>query len=46
MSNKWEDFNAWLDKNVILKQLFNYSKASHIKGTLIITSKDLEKAID
>jgi len=46
MSNKWEDFNAWLDKNVILEQLFNCSKASHIKRALIITSKDLEKVID
>ena len=46
MSNKWEDFDVQLDKNVILKQLFNYSKTSHIKGVLIITSKDLEKAID
>ena len=46
MSNKWEDFNAWLDENITLKQPFNYSKASHIKGTLIITSEDLEKATD
>ena len=46
MSNKWEDFDAWLDKNIILEQLFNYSKANYIKGVLIITSKDLEKAID
>jgi len=46
MSNKWEDFNAWLDENVILKQLFNCSKTSHIKGALIITSKDLEEVTD
>jgi len=46
MSNKWEDFNAWLDENVILEQLFNCSKVSYIKGALIITSKDLEKATD
>ena len=46
MSNEWEDFNAQLDKNVTLKQLFNCSKASYIKGVLIITNKNLEKAID
>ena len=46
MSNKQEDFNAWLDKNITPEQLFNYSKASHIKGALITTSKDLEEAID
>ena len=46
MSNKQEDFNVWLDKNITLEQPFNYSKASYIKGALIITSKDLEKAID
>ena len=46
ISNKQEDFNAQLDKNIILKQLFNCSKASHIKGALIIISKDLEEVID
>ena len=46
MSNKQKDFNVWLDKNITLEQLFNYSKASYIKGVLIITSEDLEKAID
>jgi len=46
MSNKWEDFNAWLDKNIILKQLFNYSKVSYIKGALITISKDLEEVIN
>ena len=46
MSNKWEDFDVWLDENIILKQLFNYSKASYIKGALIITSKDLEEVTD
>ena len=46
MNNEQEDFDAQLDKNVILKQLFDYSKASHIKGVLIITSKDLEEAIN
>jgi len=46
MSNEWEDFNIWLDKHIILKQPFNCSKVSHIKGALIITSKDLEEAID
>jgi len=46
MSNEWEDFNIWLDENIILEQLFNCSKASYIKGVLIITSKDLEEAID
>ena len=46
MSNKQENFNIQLDENITLKQLFNYSKASHIKGVLIITSKDLEKATD
>ena len=43
MSNKQEDFNAQLNKNVILEQLFDYSKVSYIKGALIITSKDLKK---
>jgi len=46
MSNKWEDFNIWLDENVILKQLFNCIKVNHIKNTLIITSKDLKEAIN
>ena len=46
MSNKWEDFNAQLDENITLEQLFNYSKASHIKRVLITTNKDLEEAID
>ena len=46
MSNEWEDFDIQLDENIILEQLFNCSKVSHIKGALIITSKDLEKAID
>ena len=46
MSNKQEDFDIWLDKNIILKQLFDCSKASYIKGVLIITSEDLKKAID
>ena len=46
MSNKQEDFNIWLDENIILKQLFNCNKVSHIKGALITTSKDLEKAMD
>jgi len=46
MSNEWEDFNVWLDKNITLKQLFNCSKASHIKGALITTNKDLEEVID
>jgi len=46
MSNEWEDFDVWLDKNIILEQLFNCSKASYIKGVLIITSKDLEKVTD
>ena len=44
MSNKQEDFDAWLDENIILKQPFNCSKASYIKGALITTSEDLEKA--
>jgi len=46
MSNKWEDFDVWLDENIILEQLFNCSKASHIKGALIMINKDLEKATD
>jgi len=46
MSNKWEDFNAWLDKNIILEQPFDCSKASYIKGVLIIISENLEKATD
>jgi len=46
MSNEWKDFNIWLDENIILKQLFNYSKASHIKGVLIMTSEDLKEVID
>jgi len=46
MSNEWEDFDAWLDKNIILEQPFDCSRASHIKGVLIITSEDLEKAIN
>ena len=46
MSNKWEDFNVWLDKNITLEQLFNYSKASYIKGVLITTNKDLEEVVD
>ena len=46
MSNKWEDFNVWLDKNIILEQLFDCSKASYIKGVLIITNKDLKEIID
>jgi len=46
MSNKWEDFDIWLDKNIIPEQPFNYSKASHIKGALIITSENLKKAIN
>jgi len=46
MSNKWEDFDVWLDENITLKQLFNCSKASHIKRVLIITSEDLEEAIN
>ena len=40
MSNKWENFNIQLDENITLKQLFNYSKASHIKKILIIISKN------
>ena len=46
MSNEWEDFDAQLDKKITLEQPFNCSKASYIKGALIITSKDLEKVID
>jgi len=46
MSNEWEDFNIWLDKNITLEQLFDCSKASYIKGALIITSEDLKKAMD
>ena len=46
MSNEQEDFNIQLDKNIILEQLFNCSKVSHIKRVLIITSKDLEEATD
>ena len=46
MSNKWEDFNTWLDENIILKQLFDCSKASYIKKVLIITSEDLKEVID
>ena len=46
MSNKWEDFNAQLDKNIILEQLFNCSKASYIKEVLIIINKDLKKVIN
>jgi len=46
MSNEWEDFDAWLDKNIILEQPFDYSKASHIKRVLIIINKDLEEVIN
>jgi len=46
MSNKWEDFNIWLDKNITPEQPFDYSKASYIKGALITTNKDLEEAMD
>ena len=46
MSNEWEDFDTQLDKNITLKQLFNCSKASYIKGALIMTSEDLEEAIN
>ena len=46
MSNKQENFDVQLDKNITLEQLFNCSKASHIKRVLIIISKDLEKAIN
>jgi len=46
MSNEWEDFDAWLDKNITLEQPLNCSKVSYIKRVLIMTSKDLEEAID
>ena len=46
MSNEQENFNAQLDKNITLEQLFDCSKVSYIKGVLITTNKDLEKAID
>ena len=46
MSNEQEDFNIQLDENVTLEQLFNCSKVSYIKGALITTSEDLEKATD
>ena len=34
MSNEWEDFDVQLDENIILKQLFNYNKASYIKKNI------------
>jgi len=46
MSNKWEDFDIWLDENITPEQPFNCSKVSHIKGALITTSEDLEEATD
>jgi len=46
MSNKWEDFNVWLDKNITLEQPFDCSKVSHIKRALIITNKDLEEVMN
>ena len=46
MSNKQEDFNVQLDENITLEQLFDCSKASHIKRALITTNKDLEEATD
>ena len=46
MSNEQNNFNIWLNKNIIPKQPLNCTKASYIKKTLIITSKDLKKVID
>ena len=45
MSNEQEDFNIQLDENITLEQLFNYNKASYIKGVFIITSKNLKEVI-
>jgi hypothetical protein len=41
--NDWEDFNQWLDSNIILKLLFIDSHIKHIKGVLVITTQDLEE---
>ena len=38
-----EEFNKWMDKNVIPEYLFILRQISYIKGALIITNKDLKK---
>jgi hypothetical protein len=43
LCDDWEDFNQWLDNNIIVELLFIDSYTKHIKGALVITTQDLEE---
>ena len=43
MCDDWEDFNQWLNNNIIAELLFINSHTKYIKGVLIITTQDLEE---
>jgi len=42
-NDEWEDFYMWLDEKVVQDQPITEKAMSHIKGALIMTSKDLEE---
>jgi hypothetical protein len=41
-NDEWEDFYMWLDEKVVQDIPITEKRMSHIKGALIMTSKDLE----
>jgi hypothetical protein len=41
--NNWEDFNQWLNNNIIAELLFTDSHTKYIKGALVITTQNLKK---
>jgi len=42
-NDEWEDFYMWLDERVVQDQAITERRMSHIKGALIMTSRNLEE---
>jgi hypothetical protein len=42
-NDEWEDFYMWLDEKVVQDQAITEKRMSHIKGALIMTSRNLEE---
>jgi len=42
-NDEWEDFYMWLDEKVVQDQPITEKRMSHIKGALIMTSRNLEE---
>jgi hypothetical protein len=43
LCDDWEDFDQWLDSNIMTELLFTDSHTKYIKRALVITTQDLKE---